>query len=116
MIAWGALGTIDSARDRLTASATRAIDLEIRLPTGGTPHFIVPEHEGLVVPLPDHTQYGFIPVIRDEQNTVIDSIWDLRKPPARRLGETEAMPGGAAVASETTPSFGIRVRGIVPSK
>jgi hypothetical protein len=116
MVAWGVLSTIDPSSYLIAAPSKRAIDLEIRLPTGGTPHFIVPEQEGLLVPLPDHRQYGFIPVIRDESNTVIVSVWDVGKDPARRLGDVEAMPGGPAVVSETTPAFGIRVLGIVPSK
>jgi hypothetical protein len=69
------------------------------------------------VPLPDHTQYGFIASIRDRDSmpTVIVTIWDVGKKSTRRLGEVEAIVGGPAVVSDTTPRFGIRILRVIAS-
>jgi hypothetical protein len=98
-----------------SAAAKRSIDIEIKLPSGAKPHFIMREDEGLIVPLPDHTQYGFVAVIRDKDTVpiVIVTIWDVRTQPARRLGEVEAVAGGPAVVSDTTPPFAIRILRVI---
>ena len=98
------------------ASATRAIDIEIRLPTGGKPHFVIPEGEGMILPLPDRRQYGFVPVVRDNTTPpiVVVGIWDVQKKSVVKLGEVEAVLGGPAVISDTTPQFAIRILRIAP--
>ena len=98
-----------------SAAAKRTIDIEISLPTGAKPHFVLQEEEGLIVPLPDRTQYGFVAVIRDRDTMpiVIVTVWDVRKKSTRRLGEVEAVVGGPTVVSDTTPPFGIRMLRVI---
>jgi hypothetical protein len=73
------------------------------------------EEEGLIVPLPDRTQYGFVALIRDRNSmsTVIVTIWDVRNKSTQRLGEVEAVVAGPITVSDTTPLFVIRILAVI---
>jgi hypothetical protein len=103
-------------RSGAIASAMRTIDIEIKLPTGGKPHVVLREGEGLILPLPDRSLYGFVANVRESTTppVVVVEIWDARKKAAVKLGEVEAVLGGPAVASDTTPQFAIRILRITP--
>lgn len=100
------------------APRKRSIDLEITLPNGAAPRVMVPEGEGAIVRLPDRTGFGFVPTIRDgEQASIVAvAIWDVDTVPNRRLGDVEVKVGAPSVASDTTPSFAIRVVRVVKPK
>jgi hypothetical protein len=103
-------------RSGAIAAAMRTIDIEIKLPTGGKPHVVLREGEGLILPLPDRSLYGFIASVRESTTppVVVVEIWDARKKSAVKLGEVEAVLGGPAVTSDTTPQFAIRILRITP--
>jgi hypothetical protein len=110
------VSTTTMVRAGTVASETRVIDIEIRLPNGGKPHFTIREGEGLVLPLPDRSQFGFVPRIRERTTppVVVVEIWDARKKSMTKIGEVEAELGGPAVISDTTPQFAIRILRITP--
>ena len=91
------------------------VEMDITLPTGETPRVIVREDEGALVRLPTGTRFGFVPSIRQGQDPprVVVAIWDVDAQPNSRLGQVEAVVGGARVQSDTSPSFGLRVTRIV---
>ena len=110
-----AFGVPDRA---LAAGPKRSIEMEIRLPNAVTLHVTVRDTEGVTLPLPDHTTFGFVATIRDDHDpaVVLVTIWKVRKNATDRLGEVEAVVGGPAVVSHTTPPFGVRiVRMIAPT-
>jgi hypothetical protein len=96
----------------------QAVDLEITLPNRGVPRVRVKDREGAVVTLPDGRRFGFVPTLREgSAGSVLVEIWELNEQTRSRLGEVEVEPAAAMpVPSQTTPSFGIRVLRIVPSK
>jgi hypothetical protein len=91
------------------------VEMDITLPSGETPRVIVREDEGALVRLPSGTRFGFVPTIRRGQDPlkVVVAIWDVDAQPNNRLGQVEAVVGGARVQSDTSPSFGLRVTRIV---
>ncbi len=99
------------------APPKRSVELEITLPKGGAPRVIVREDEGAVVRLPDGARFGFVPSVRNGEDTaVVIGIWDVDRVPLQKLGSVEVEVGGPLAQSETLPSFGIRVLRVINPK
>jgi hypothetical protein len=98
-----------------SAPRKRSVEMAITLPNGAAPRVIVPEGEGAIIRLPDRTRFGFVPMIRDDDDpsVVVVAIWDIDHVPNRRLGVVEVMIGGSAVASDTAPAFSIRIPRVI---
>ena len=112
------LGSVAFPPRAISAPRARSIHLEITLPNGAVTQVIVRDGEGASVRLSDRTAYGFVPTIREGEktSTVLVAIWVVDEIPNRQLGEVSVVPGGAAVTSETSPRFAIRVVRVLKGK
>jgi len=93
------------------------VDMSVALPDGQTKTLSVPE-SGLTTIMVANSDYGFRPTILDSKpwTRVTVTIFKMgtQTQYTKELGEVNLKTGGAAVASETTPSFRIAVTKVMP--
>jgi hypothetical protein len=97
------------ADGRAILATNRLVEMEITLPNGAVPHVTVHEREGAVIKLASGARYGFVPAISTDGRSAVVSIWDADAKPIRKLGSVTVAVGGAAVKSDTSPPFAVRV-------
>jgi hypothetical protein len=102
------------AVDVLGQTKAPSVTIDVTLPNGETKQLTARAGDQATVKMPDESEFGFRPVVRDSDSSHVDVTIIKVGTPEEHLGTVEARVGEVAVESKTTPAFKIAIVKVTP--